>query len=178
MKPEKPENHLYRPLQLRKHALSSREIWLCQELKCWSDPAQAVKHNHELDKASGIIRQVLEKSENLTNFEVQNLREKLIKTVSDGEFKEVLKSNEDMYAYISDVMKSKLLSEIINLPLDSNCPLIGWPTNLKENINCETVQQLQGDVERGEEQVGDGGDQQVVLQHKQGSAVPSRVQGK
>ena len=98
--------------------------------------------------------------------------------MSDGEFKEVLISNEDMYAYISDVMKSKLLSEIINLPLDSNSPLIGWPTNLKENINCETVQQLQGDVERGEEQVGDGGDQQVVLQHKQGSAVPSRVQGK
>ena len=38
--------------------------------------------------------------------------------------------------------------------------------------------QLQGDVDGREDQSGDGGDQQVVLLHKEGSAVPSRGLGK
>ena len=49
-----------------------------------SVPDQPVNHKLELDKASGILRQVLENSENLqTNIKVQNLREKLTMTDSD-----------------------------------------------------------------------------------------------
>ena len=121
-------------------AEQQRDLVVSRTKMLESDPDQPVNNKLELDKASGILRQVLENSENLqANIEVQNLREKLTMTVSDDEFIEVLKSNEDIYAYFSDVMKSKLLSEIINLPLDSNSPLVGWPTNVKENIYCEIV---------------------------------------
>ena len=123
-----------------KGAEQQRDLVVSRTKLLENDPINPVNHELELEKASEIIRKVLENSDNLqANFDVKNLREELTNTVSNGEFMETLKSNKDMYAYFSDVMKAKLLSEIINLPLDSSSPLVGWPTNVRENIYCEIV---------------------------------------
>ena len=73
------------------------------------------------------------------NLDIAKLRETLANAQSDEEFVDVLKGCPEMHKFFSVMISARGLSEIINLPLDSSSPLIGWPTDIKQNVYCEIV---------------------------------------
>ena len=104
------------------------------------NPDNPVNHKIELENASKILSQVLGESGNLElHIDVESLRDELAKTATKEQFIETLKNNEELYNYFSVLVKARSLTEMLNLPLDSSSPLVGWPTNVKENIYCEII---------------------------------------
>ena len=104
------------------------------------DTENPVDHDAELKTASEILRHVMESSSNLeTLSDLEGLKESLGKARTDEDFIEILKSNVQVYDYFSKVMKAKLLSEMINLPLNPSSPLVGWPVNINENVYVEVI---------------------------------------
>ena len=133
----------------RKAAERQKELVESGARRLESNCKNPVNHALELETASKILTKVLGESGNLLfNIDVENLRQELAKTETNEDFIETLKANKELYKYFSDIMKTKAFSEMINLPHDSSSPLVGWPTNIKENIYCEIVKMA--DVEARE----------------------------
>ena len=99
-----------------------------------------VNHSDELRRASEILAQVVADSSRLElNMNFVEFREDLLSSETTDDFIDALTGNQDLCQYFAVLGKAKVLSELINLPLSSTSPLVGWPTDVKENVYCEII---------------------------------------
>lgn len=73
------------------------------------------------------------------NIDVEQFKEELFRAETGEDFLEAFKCNEDLFHYFSVLVKVRGLSELMNLPLDTASPLVGWPTDVKSNVYCEII---------------------------------------
>ena len=104
------------------------------------DPANPVNHISELENVSKILSEVLGDSDNLEFcVDVESLQEDLAMAVTKDQFIKTLVNNPQIVKYFSVLFKARSLSEMLNLPLESSSPLVGWPPSVNENIYCEII---------------------------------------
>ena len=104
------------------------------------DPANPVNHISELENVSKILSDVLGDSDHLELcVDVESLKEDLAMAVTKEQFINTLVNNPQIVKYFSVLSKARSLSEMLNLPLESSSPLIGWPPSVNENIYCEII---------------------------------------
>ena len=104
------------------------------------DSGNPVKHSEELEGAATILAAVLSNSSKLElNIDVKQFKEELFRAETGEDFLEAFKCNEDLFHYFSVLVKVRGLSELMNLPLDTASPLVGWPTDVKSNVYCEII---------------------------------------
>ena len=104
------------------------------------DLENPVDHKHELDNAAGVLSQLLADSSNLEiSLDLEKLKEDLSQSTSKEHFMEILKNNQEIYDYFSVLVEAKSLSEMLSLPLESSSALVGWPSNVKENIFSKII---------------------------------------
>ena len=110
----------------------------CKRLQL--DPANPVNHISELENVSKILSEVLGDSDNLEFcLDVESLQEDLAMAVTKDQFIKTLVNNPQIVKYFSVLFKARSLSEMLNLPLESSSPLVGWPPSVNENIYCEII---------------------------------------
>ena len=117
--------------------------------RLFSNPENPVNHSKELEKAAEILNEFMLATSNHMEIEVDvdAIKEKISKAENGLEILDILKSSGEVYQYFSMLDRAKGLSELINLPVTGNSPLVGWPTSLSSNIYSEIIKLAKKEAE-------------------------------